>query len=81
MVGFNEWFAKNGAILSFSIDYEAIGRQTGELAQQLLQGGNLPIRSIQEPQQVKTIINLKVAQKISVTVAEELMVQASEVIK
>jgi ABC-type uncharacterized transport system substrate-binding protein len=30
---------------------------------------------------VRTIINLKVAQKLSVTVAEELMVQASEVIK
>jgi ABC-type uncharacterized transport system substrate-binding protein len=30
---------------------------------------------------VRTIINLKVAQKLSVTVSEELMVQASEVIK
>ena len=37
--------------------------------------------SVQEPQQVKIIINLKVAQKISVTVAEELMGQDSEVIK
>lgn len=81
VVGFNEWFADNGAILSFSIDYEAIGRQTGELAQQLLQPGNPPTANLQEPQQVRTIINLKVAQKLSVTVAEELMVQASEVIK
>lgn len=81
VVGFNEWFAENGAILSFSIDYEAIGRQTGELAQQLLQPGKSPTADLQEPQQVRTIINLKVAQKLSVTVAEELMVQASEVIK
>ena len=81
VVGFNEWFAANGAILSFSIDYESIGRQTGVLAQQLLQTAPPPIMSVQEPQQVRTIINLKVAQKISVTVAEELMVQASEVIK
>ena len=81
VVGFNEWFAENGAILSFSLDYGAIGRQTGELAQQLLQPGNPPITNVQEPRQVRTIINLKVAQKLSVTVAEELMVQASEVIK
>jgi len=81
VVGFNEWFAENGAILSFSIDYEAIGRQTGELAQQLLQPGNPPTADLQEPHQVRTIINLKVAQKLSVTVAEELMVHASEVIK
>ena len=81
VVGFNEWFAKNGAILSFSIDYEAIGRQTGVLAQQLLQTGPPVIMSVQEPQQVRIIINLKVAQKISVTIAEELMEQASEVIK
>jgi putative ABC transport system substrate-binding protein len=81
VVGFNEWFAENGAILAFSIDYEAIGRQTGELAQQLFQAWNLPITRIQEPKQVRTIINLKVAQKLSVTVAEEFIVQASEVIK
>jgi len=81
VVGFNEWFAQNGAILSFSIDYEAIGRQTGELAQELLQAGVPPITGIQEPQQVRTIINLKVAQKISVIVAEEFLLQASEVIK
>jgi putative ABC transport system substrate-binding protein len=81
VVGFNEWFAENGAILSFDIDYEAIGRQTGALAQQLLQPGNPPTANLQEPQQVRTIINLKVAQKLSVTVAEELLVQASEVIK
>lgn len=81
VVGFNEWFAENGAILSFAIDYEAIGRQTGELAQQLLQPGNSPTANLQEPHQVRTIINLKVAQKLSVNVAEELMVQASEVIK
>ena len=81
VVGFNEWFAENGAILSFDIDYEAIGRQTGELARQLLQPGNPPTANLQEPQQVRTIINLKVAQKLSVTVAEELMAQASEVIK
>lgn len=81
VVGFNEWFAENGAILSFAIDYEAIGRQTGELARQLLDAGKPPLNGIQEPSQVRTIINLKVAQKISVTVAEKLMVQASEVIK
>ncbi len=38
VVGFNEWFAQNGAILSFSLDYEAIGKQTAILAQRVLGG-------------------------------------------
>ena len=49
VVGFNEWFTENGAILSFSLDYQAIGRQTEELAQKILREGNLPEPLIQEP--------------------------------
>jgi putative ABC transport system substrate-binding protein len=81
VVGFNEWFAQNGAILAFSLDYEAIGKQTAELAQQVLEA-QLPIgQFIQEPQQVRTIVNLKVAQKLEISVREDLLRQMGEVIK
>ena len=81
VVGFNEWFAQNGAILSFSLDYEAIGKQTAILAQQVL-GSEGPIEDfIQKPQQVKTIVNLKVAKKLSITVSDDLLIQVGEVIK
>jgi putative ABC transport system substrate-binding protein len=81
VVGFNEWFAQNGAILAFSLDYEAIGKQTAELAQRVLEA-QIPIgQFIQEPQQVRTIVNLKVAQKLAITVSEDLLMQMGEVIK
>ena len=81
VVGFNEWFAENGAILSFSLDYEAIGKQTAELARQIVQSEVIPVDFIQEPEQVRSIVNLKVAQKLSITVSEDLLKQVGEVIK
>jgi putative ABC transport system substrate-binding protein len=81
VVGFNEWFAENGAILSFSLDYEEIGKQTAEYARRLLDEKSPPGSFVQEPSRVRTIINLKVAQKLSVTISAEMIKQASEVIQ
>ena len=81
VVGFNEWFAQNGAILSFSLDYEAIGKQTAILAQRVLASQGPIEEFIQKPQQVKTIVNLKVAKKLSITVSDDLLIQVGEVIK
>ena len=81
VVGFNEWFVQNGAILAFSLDYEAIGKQTAELAQRVLEAQVSIGQFIQEPQQVRTIVNLKVAKKLAITVSEDLLMQMGEVIK
>lgn len=81
VVGFNEWFAQNGAILAFTLDYEAIGKQTAELAQRVLEA-QVPIgQFIKEPQKLRTIVNLKIAQKLAITVSEDLLMQMGEVIK
>ena len=81
VVGFNEWFAENGAILSFALDYVEIGKQTAEYAQELLREKTSPGSVVQEPFRIRTIINLKVAQKLSVVIAEDMIKNASEVIK
>jgi putative ABC transport system substrate-binding protein len=81
VVGFNEWFAENGAILSISLDYEEIGKQTAEYARKLLEEKSPPGSFVQEPSRVRTIINLKVAQKLSVDIAAEMLKRASEVIQ
>jgi putative ABC transport system substrate-binding protein len=81
VVGFNEWFAENGAILSFSLDYEEIGKQTAEYARRLLEEKSPPGSLVQEPSRIRTIINLKVAQKLSVDIAAEMLKRASEVIQ
>jgi ABC-type uncharacterized transport system substrate-binding protein len=81
VVGFNEWFTENGAILSFSLDYQAIGRQTAELAQKIIREGNLSEPLIQAPSTVKTIVNLKIARKLNIFISSDLIKNASEVIK
>jgi putative ABC transport system substrate-binding protein len=81
VVGFNEWFAKNGAILSFSLDYQEIGKQAAELAQKLLLTGPSLAPFIQEPLKVKTIVNMKVAGKLGIAISVDLIKDASEVIK
>lgn len=81
VVGFNEWFGENGAILSFALDYGEIGKQTAEYARVILREKNPPGGPVQEPFRVKTIINLKVAQKLSVELSAEMLKNANEVIK
>ncbi len=81
VVGFNEWFTENGAILSFALDYQKIGWQTAEIAQKILLGVNLSAPLIQEPSMVKTIVNLKVAKKLNISISSDLIKNASEVIK
>ena len=47
VVGYNSWFAKNGAILSFIIDYRDVGVQAGTMAMKLLkQGAACPRQSL-----------------------------------
>ena len=81
VVGFNEWFSENGAILSFYLDDQEIGEQTAELAQKLLPERNELAPFIQEPLGVRTIVNLKVAGKLGITISDDLTKNASEVIK
>lgn len=81
VVGFNEWFAENGAILSFSLDYQEIGEQTAELAQKLLRERTSLTSLIQEPFNVRTIVNLKVAGKLGISISNNLIKNAFEVIK
>jgi len=81
VVGFNEWFAKNGAILSFALDYQEIGNQTAELAQKLLLTGPSLAPFIHEPLKVRTIVNIKVAGKLGIAISGDLIKGASEVIK
>ncbi len=81
VVGFNEWFAANGALLAFSTDYYAIGVQTAERAYHLLHGTPLLSPLIEEPSQVETIVNLKVARKLGVPIAPGLLAVAHEVIR
>jgi len=79
VVGYNSWFAKNGAVLSFIIDYRGIGRQTGAIARRMLNGSLLDTVTVVPPEHVKISIDVKTAEKIGVAVSPDILKQADEV--
>jgi putative ABC transport system substrate-binding protein len=81
VVGYNSWFAKNGAILSFIIDYRDVGVQAGTLAMKLLKQGAPARAAIEAPARTRVSIDLKTAQKLDIRVSPNAVQQADEVIR
>jgi len=79
-VGFNAWFAKSGALMSFYLDYEEVGRQTANLALRLLGDKELE-PTIESPKNLRVIVNLKIARKFNLRVSDEIRAVADQVIE
>jgi len=79
-VGFNAWFAKSGALMAFYLDYEEVGRQTAELALQLLENNTLN-HSIESPKALRIIVNSRIARKFDLAISEEIKAVADQVIE
>jgi putative ABC transport system substrate-binding protein len=82
VVGYNSWFAKNGAILSFLIDYRDVGLQAGAMAAQLFKAGStVGFERIESPAKIKISIDMKTAEKLGIQISAASIQQASEVIR
>lgn len=81
VVGYNSWFAKNGAILSFIIDYRDMGIQAGTMAMKLLKQGAATRVAIEAPARIRVSIDEKTAQKLGIQIAPGAIQQADEVIR
>jgi putative ABC transport system substrate-binding protein len=80
-VGFNPWFAKNGAVLSFAVDYKRVGKQAGRLARRLATAGETAPALVEPPEKVSVIVNWKMARKIQVLISPEFLAGADEVVR
>jgi ABC-type uncharacterized transport system substrate-binding protein len=80
-VGYNSWFAKNGAVLAFAVDYKGVGQQVASLARTLLAGGAMEAAVFAPPAKLKISIDAKTAEKLGVQLAPASIQQADEVIK
>ncbi len=67
VIGFSSEFARLGALLSLSIDYEEVGRETGLLAKRILNGEPLPLRPV-SVQRIRITVNQKTAQYLGITI-------------
>ena len=72
VIGFSPEFTRLGALLSVSVNYGEVGRETGQLAKRVLDGdGRLPLNPL-PIERVKITVNLKTARFLGVTFANEL---------
>jgi putative ABC transport system substrate-binding protein len=81
VVGYNSWFAKNGAILSFIIDYRDVGLQAGSMGMSILKEGRTSGSTVETPARIRISVDLKTAQKLGIQISPEVIQQAEEVIR
>lgn len=71
----------NGALITYGLDYEELGRQTGEMAVKILTDGADPASLAVESQKTpKLVINTAAAENMGVEVPQDLLDKADETI-
>jgi putative ABC transport system substrate-binding protein len=72
VIGFSPEFTRLGALLSLSVNYGQVGRETGLLAKRILDGDQLPLNPV-TIERFKITVNLKTAKFLGMTFPKELM--------
>lgn len=73
---------KNGALVTYGIDYYELGRQTGEMAVKVLKGEAKPAEMPVETQKnLQLFVNKKAAERFGVTIPQKMLDEADEVIE
>jgi putative ABC transport system substrate-binding protein len=79
LMGLSDHFVKMGALVAVGPDYEDIGRQSGELAAQLLAGTDASDVPVAAPRKVLLSLNLRTAEIIGLRIPDKVVKQASSV--
>jgi putative ABC transport system substrate-binding protein len=78
VIGFSREFAKTGALLCLSVNYQDIGRQAGQLARRILDGRvTLPAKPV-PPDRIEMSLNLKTAKYLGIEVPKDMENRADE---
>jgi putative ABC transport system substrate-binding protein len=72
VIGFSPEFTRLGALLSLSVNYGEVGRETGTLAKRILDGERLMPSKPMPVERLKITVNLKTARFLGITFPKEL---------
>lgn len=73
---------ENGALVTYGLDYEQLGRQTGEMAVKILSEGADPATmAVEEQEDPQLVINLPAAGRMGVEIAQDLRDEADRIIE
>jgi len=77
LIGYSDGFTRSGALLSLTGDDQDMGRQAAELAKRVAAGDEPP--RVQHPRHILTFFNLRVAERLHITVNQRLVALAKRV--
>ena len=75
-VGLSPSFVKAGALLAFSVDYQDVGRQSGELALRVIAGEDPSSISLTSPRDISLSVNMNTAKQIQVQIQDDIKQKA-----
>lgn len=81
LFGLSAAHVRAGAVAALSCDYEDVGRQTAELGLRVLAGEKPSALPPSTPRQVSLALNLRSAERLNLTVPDDLQAEAREVIR
>lgn len=79
IIGFSQGLVRSGALLSFYIKHEDVGRQAAQVAKKILNGKGLPLASMMPPEPLRFAINLKIAKFLGISIPPDITRQSDEV--
>ncbi|HVP56526.1 MAG TPA: ABC transporter substrate-binding protein [bacterium] len=77
LMGLSDHFVKMGALVAVGPDYEDVGKQSGELAAQMLAGRNATDLPVASPRKVMLSLNLRTAEIIGLRIPDNIVKRAS----
>ena len=81
LFGSNEVFPRSGALISYFFDIVGVYAQAASYIDRILKGASPADLPVQEPTKYSLIINLKTAKTLGLTVPQNLLLLADEVIE
>ena len=81
LLGVDEFFARAGAVMSYSVDLVRVHAQAASYADRILRGTKPADLPVQRPTKYSLIINLKTAEALGLTVPPALLALADDVIE
>ena len=81
LLGVDEFFARAGAVMSYSVDLVRVHAQAASYIDRILRGTKPADLPVQRPTKYSLIINLKTAEALGLTVPPALLALADDVIE
>lgn len=80
-MGLSVRFVQDGALLALQSDYKNMGRQSGKIANQILENKSVDKIPIASPEKSEFVLNLKTAKLIGIDIPADVIKKASRIIK